>query len=177
MAQQFTVLLTLLVALEGLALRYGIADIASKRRLDRSARGRLKSGTPVPSFTASSVTGAEFVCPRDVVGRATIFLFMSSLTTYNKRDYISLCALFQKAEGNLHVICDGEATACSHFEREFALTKHGVSVLVDNSGDIRSRFRVTDLPQAVQCARDGTIVKYGGSEGGGMLPNRSLNSD
>lgn len=170
-------LLWALIVLEALLLREVLRKTVWLKRLladvnRRSTVGEiswLRTGAPVPDFTAPLLGAGGSLNTSQLKGHPCILLFVSpeAASPLYENLAAAIHGMWHKAQGRLYLVCNGAAESCRQFARDnlvHEMTEDHLPVILDEGGRIAESFLISSTPQAVELDEYLRVKRYGRPE-------------
>lgn len=148
--------LWILVILQSLIL-LGLVQVVHQLR-KTGATANSFEGKEAPEFSAEDLSGVA-ITNGNFTGHLTGLLFLSTScqacleTLQNDIDY-----LYNKAQGNIIVICRSERQDCAQLVDQYGLA---VPVVADEDNHISQLYGITAVPTVVFVSAENRILSYG----------------
>ena len=129
-----------------------------------SAIPKYSPGMRAPKFTLLLLGSNRKFESTSLRGRSHV-LFFASLRRFSEPDHsvlaTALSVKWRAMDGRVYVIWDGDEQSCRQFIGRYAAGFPEDHVLMDSSGLVSRRFRITDTPRAIELDGSGRLGRYG----------------
>lgn len=156
-----------LIVLETLLLRQILRKTIRFKQIYTDVFGteqltKLNPGTQVTDFRARMPGSNTDLTMSDFLGHEAIFLFVSpeAAPSYHNLS-AAVYGMSQKVEGNLYLVCKGDAAGCRQLLRDNGISENHFPLLLDRDGNIARRFLIDSDPEAVILDDQFRVVRYG----------------
>jgi peroxiredoxin len=123
---------------------------------------KLNPGTQITDFRVRTAGSNTDLTMSDFLGHECIFLFVSPKAGPSYRNLsAAVYGMSEKVEGNLFLVCKGDAAKCRQLMRDNGLSENQFPLLLDSDGKIARRFLIDSDPEAVILDEEFRVVRYG----------------
>jgi hypothetical protein len=163
-------LLCVLVVLETLLLREILRKTVRYKRLFADVAGKvqfikLSPGTRLSDFRGQLLGTNRKLSISDFLGHTSILLFINPESSQSYKSLpAAIHGMWQKSEGHLYLVCNGNEAACRQLVRDNAVSgwaENQVPVVLDPAGKITQQFLIDSTPQAVLLDDEFRVIRYG----------------